>query len=138
LENAVVFAGRVPDLVPYYAAADVFVLPTWHDACSLTVLEACACGLPVITTRTNGAAERLTDGHEGRILPTSGDVPALARALVELSSPKVRARMAVAALACAARNTFARNVEALETLYTEVATAAVRHDPLPRRPRALS
>src|SRR5262249_41596865 len=98
LEDGVVFAGRVPDPYPYYAASDVFVLPTWHDACSLTLLEACACGLPVITTRANGAAERLSDGREGRILPTPGDVAALASALVELSSPEIRARMAVVAI----------------------------------------
>jgi UDP-glucose:(heptosyl)LPS alpha-1,3-glucosyltransferase len=129
LGDAVVLAGRVPDPYPYYAASDVFVLPTWHDACSLTLLEACACGLPVITTRANGAAERLSDGREGRILPTPGDVAALASALVELSSPETRARMAVVAIASTARNTFAHNVEALETLYAEVAAAKVRHHP---------
>jgi UDP-glucose:(heptosyl)LPS alpha-1,3-glucosyltransferase len=129
LEDAVVFAGRVPDPYPYYAAADVFVLPTWHDACSLTLLEACACGLPVITTRANGAAEQLTDGCEGRILPTPGDPATLAAALVELSSPEIRARMAVAALAGTARNTFAHNVEALGKLYAEVAATRVRHHP---------
>jgi UDP-glucose:(heptosyl)LPS alpha-1,3-glucosyltransferase len=131
LVDAVVFAGRVPDPSPYYAAADAFVLPSWHDACSLTVLEACACGLPVITTRANGAAERLIDGREGRILPIPGDPAALAAALVELSSPEIRARMAAAAIACTARNTFARNVEALEKLYAEVAAVGVRDDPMP-------
>ena len=84
------------------------------------MLEACACGLPVITTRANGAAEQLTDGREGRILPAAGDVAALAAALVELSSPEIRARMAAAALAATARNTFALNVETLEKLYTDV------------------
>jgi UDP-glucose:(heptosyl)LPS alpha-1,3-glucosyltransferase len=124
LDGSVVFAGRVRDPAPYYAAADAFVLPSWHDACSLTVLEACACGLPVITTRTNGAAERLTDGHEGSVLPTPGDAAALAAALVELASPEVRSRMAVAAVACSARNTFAKNVEAIEKLYAEVRRGA--------------
>ena len=43
--------------MPYYAAADLYVHPTFYDPCSLVVLEAAACGLPIITSRYNGAAE---------------------------------------------------------------------------------
>ena len=42
-----------------YFAADFLVHPTFYDPCSLVVLEALACGLPVITTRANGASELL-------------------------------------------------------------------------------
>ncbi len=42
--------------------------PTYYDPCSLVVLEALACGLPVITTAQNGASELMTDGREGYIL----------------------------------------------------------------------
>ena len=98
LQDAVLFPGLVADTTPYYAAADAFVLPSWHDACSLTVLEACGCGLPVITTRSNGVADLLTDGREGRIVDDAGDIDALARALVELCDPDVRAGMAVHAV----------------------------------------
>ncbi len=44
--------------------------PTYYDPCSLVVLEALACGLPVITTAQNGASELMTDGREGYILTT--------------------------------------------------------------------
>ncbi len=40
IEHSVMFAGFVQDTLPWYAAADAFVLPTFYDACSLTVLEA--------------------------------------------------------------------------------------------------
>lgn len=48
-----------------YHAADAFILPTIYDPCSNACLEAFACGLPVITTEANGAAERV----RGVILP---------------------------------------------------------------------
>jgi len=40
-----------------YHASDAFILPTLYDPCSNATLEAAACGLPVITTEANGAAE---------------------------------------------------------------------------------
>ncbi len=52
--------GRVPthaDLVPVYNAADAFVHPTMYDSTSFPVLEAFACGLPVITVKTGGLTE---------------------------------------------------------------------------------
>ena len=64
LAAAVQFVGPVEDIVPYYAAADVYVHPTIYDTCSLVVLEAAACGLPVVTTRCNGAAELFHDGDD--------------------------------------------------------------------------
>lgn len=120
LQDAVIFPGLVADVMPYYAAADVFVLPSWHDACSLTVLEACSCGLPVITTRTNGVAELLADGREGRIIGSAGDIDSLTAALVELSRPDIRQRMARHAAETAARHDFQTNVHAVERIYAEV------------------
>ena len=120
LQDAVIFPGLVADTIPFYAAADAFVLPSWHDACSLTVLEACACGLPVITTRSNGVADLLTDGREGRIIGSAGDIDALAASLEELSRPEVRQRMAVHAVETAARHDFQHNVDEVERVYDEV------------------
>src|SRR6184192_3337568 len=53
-EEPVQFLGEVADLVRVYAAADIFILPTIYDPFSNACLEAVACGLPVITTRSNG------------------------------------------------------------------------------------
>ncbi len=120
IENDVLFPGFVADSVPYFAAADTFVLPTWHDACSLTVLEACACGLPVITTRRNGASELLLSGREGRILDRPSNVDDLTAALIELSNPEVRAQMAGHARQLAAHHNFQTNVDAIERVYLEL------------------
>ena len=121
LENAVIFAGFVDDLGPWLAASDAFVLPSYYDACSLAILEACACGLPVITTRHNGAAELLTDGREGRLIQHADDTDALAGALIELADPEVRARMSLNALELTSRCSFERNVDEVEKVYAEAA-----------------
>ncbi len=55
--DRIAFAGPVADPAAFYRAADFFVLPTRHDPCSLVVLEALAMGVPVISTRQNGACE---------------------------------------------------------------------------------
>lgn len=120
LQHVVRFPGFVADPRPYYAAADVFVLPSWHDACSLSVLEACACGLPVITTRANGVADLLTDGQEGRIIATAADQDALAASLLQMARPEIRRAMAVQALATGARHDFRHNVDSIEALYCEL------------------
>jgi UDP-glucose:(heptosyl)LPS alpha-1,3-glucosyltransferase len=50
-------AGAVSDPVPYYAAADILILPTVYDPFPSTVIEALACGLPVVTTTGCGARD---------------------------------------------------------------------------------
>jgi UDP-glucose:(heptosyl)LPS alpha-1,3-glucosyltransferase len=83
---------------PLYAAADVLVQPTWRDPCSLATLEALACGLTVVTTDANGAAEAFEGlPGAGAVVPT-GDAHALAEALsrrlVVARAPNADARRA--------------------------------------------
>ena len=68
ISEEVVFAGSTDEPEKYYGAADLLVHPTFYDACSLTVLEALASGLPVITTASNGASGVLCHGEEGWVL----------------------------------------------------------------------
>jgi len=65
ISDKIVFLGTQKGIEKFYAAADLFVLPTLYDPFSNAVLEAMASGLPVITTKNNGAAELIEDGHEG-------------------------------------------------------------------------
>ncbi|MGH7852087.1 MAG: glycosyltransferase family 4 protein, partial [Candidatus Binatia bacterium] len=62
------FIGSVSDIERYYAAADIFILPTRYDPCATVCLEAMACGLPVLTTAMNGAAEFIDEGESGFVL----------------------------------------------------------------------
>lgn len=84
------FAGVVSDPLPYYAAADVSVHPTYYDPCSLVVLEAWACGLPVITSSFNGCAELMRNGLEEYVLPDPANVQDLVTRLELLLDPATR------------------------------------------------
>jgi UDP-glucose:(heptosyl)LPS alpha-1,3-glucosyltransferase len=84
------FTGAQDDVLPYYQGADAFVLPTLYDPQSNAVLEAMACGLPVITTRSCGVAELLSPAS-GRIVDAL-DVPALASAMTDLQD-RAQARL---------------------------------------------
>jgi UDP-glucose:(heptosyl)LPS alpha-1,3-glucosyltransferase len=77
------FWGPQSDVAPFYQAAQVLALPTLYDPCSNVVLEALACGTPVITTAANGAAEFLRPGVNGEILPRADDKAALTQALAD-------------------------------------------------------
>ncbi len=73
-------ADRLPE---FYAAADIFCLPSLEEGFPLVLLQAMASGLPVVTTPEAGAADIMTDGREGAIVP-SGGVGALTDALAAL------------------------------------------------------
>ncbi|MEI6737600.1 MAG: glycosyltransferase family 4 protein [Pseudomonadota bacterium] len=80
LADRVVFTGGVEDVRPYYAAADILVLPTLYDPLPNACLEAMACGLPTITSTTSGAAELITDDVEGYVTDAL-DVSAISAAI---------------------------------------------------------
>ena len=85
-DDRVHFAGTIEDARAAYAGADAFVLPTYYDSCSLSVLESIASGTPAITTRQNGASELIEPGREGFVLDAPCEEDALARALGEIAS----------------------------------------------------
>lgn len=98
------FMGPVREPAPYYQVADLLALPTLYDPLSNVVLEALACGCPVLTTTANGAAEFITPGVNGEVVAAPWDTGELARAMAEILSrgrkPEVEtvARAAVAQL----------------------------------------
>jgi UDP-glucose:(heptosyl)LPS alpha-1,3-glucosyltransferase len=65
ISGKVHFPGAQSDVRQWYAAADCFVLPTIYDPFPNAIMEALACGLPVITSRQCGAAELLVEGKTG-------------------------------------------------------------------------
>ncbi len=74
IEKDIIFAGTTDSIEKFYAASDIFVLPTIYDPFSNACLEAMASGLPVVTTRNNGVSEIIKDGEDGFVLDNSADV----------------------------------------------------------------
>ncbi|MEP6809415.1 MAG: glycosyltransferase family 4 protein [Chthoniobacterales bacterium] len=122
LGRSVSFIGSV-DPLPCFAAADAFIHPTWYDPCSLVTLEAAACGLPVITTRYNGASELMTEGADGFILEQPDDATSLAARMRQLLDPHLRRTMGAAGRAVALANTFERQTTQFLGLYAEILAA---------------
>ncbi|MBI5598492.1 MAG: glycosyltransferase family 4 protein [Deltaproteobacteria bacterium] len=91
--ESVVFAGTTERIEEFYGAADFSVLPTQYDPCSNTCLEAMACGLPVVTTMTNGASELVTHGENGFVLDEWDDARTLKGFLTQLADGRTRERM---------------------------------------------
>jgi UDP-glucose:(heptosyl)LPS alpha-1,3-glucosyltransferase len=144
LARRVTFVGAVDDPVPYYAAADLYLHPTFYDSCSLVVLEALACGLPVITSVLNGAGELMADGREGYLLSDPTDIATLVARIESLLDPDRRRRMGEAARRLALQHTLARNVDQLLAVYHEIldaracsAIGAIQCGPTPSRRNVL-
>ena len=85
------------DIPRYYGASDVFVMPSRYELFGIVMLEAMACGVPVIATKFGGPPEVITDGVNGRLVDPT-DIEAFAEAMTELiQHPKERERMGKAA-----------------------------------------
>jgi glycosyltransferase involved in cell wall biosynthesis/methionyl-tRNA formyltransferase len=83
LSSAVTFTGSVTNVHEYLQAADVFVFPSLREAFGISVIEAMACELPVITTTPGGLADVVRDPKTAVIVPPDDDV-ALAQALQQV------------------------------------------------------
>ncbi len=122
LGDRVRLPGVLPDLRGYLRAADVFVLPSRWEGLPLVLLEAMACGLPVVCTRIEGLAELVEGGGAGVVVPAA-DPAALAggvrRLLDDESLRAACGRQARAAVA--ARYDFRQVDERLGRLYRELA-----------------
>jgi glycosyltransferase involved in cell wall biosynthesis len=96
LAPRVTFAGRVDAVEDWLGASDLFAFPSEFEALGLSLVEAAACGLACVGSRTGGIVDVIDDGRSG-LLVRPGDVDALAAALGALvSDPDRRAAQGAA------------------------------------------
>ncbi|MBF0308240.1 MAG: glycosyltransferase family 4 protein [Magnetococcales bacterium] len=119
LKDRVRFAGAQPDVGPFYGAADAFVLPSLYDPFANAVLEAMACGLPVITSRKCGAVDLIADGENGYLVDAL-DETALALAMTRLHDGALREKMGRKSRETVLPLSFAAMGEKLLALYEEL------------------
>jgi len=121
IADRVHFLGPQREVHHCYFAADFLVHPTFYDPCSLVVLEALACGLPVITSRFNGASELLHPPKDGYVIADPNDHAELAKCMTQLLDPVRRNACARAARRTAAAWTFEQHYQQLLQVFAEAA-----------------
>jgi UDP-glucose:(heptosyl)LPS alpha-1,3-glucosyltransferase len=113
------FVGYREDIANCYFASDFLVHPTFYDPCSHVVVEAMTCGLPVITTRYNGASELLHPPREGFVIADPHDHGHLAWCLTQFLDPARRSRCGQAARRISTQWTFEHHYRQLLDVFSE-------------------
>ena len=73
ISQQVTFGGPARDIEQVFGAADMFVFPTYYEPFGMVITEAMASSLPVITSRSAGASEMISEGESGLLLDNPGD-----------------------------------------------------------------
>lgn len=126
VSDRVRFLGYVPDdkLPSLYATADIFTLTSRHEGFGLVLLEAMACGTPVVATDVGGIPSVVQDGKTGYLIPR--EERAFAERVDQLADIERRKRMSANARSYAEANnwnTIARQVE--EVYYSNIPRSSV-------------
>jgi len=120
--NNVLFLGEQRNVIPYLQAMDVFVLPSLTEGISNTILEAMACGVPVIATKVGGNPE-IVEPEKTGVLIESRDTNALAEQLRDFCNNGTKWEKFGIAARNAAEDKFslARMIEEYEGVYDRMA-----------------
>lgn len=114
------FAGETARIAPLYAIGDIFVLPTRYDPFSNACIEALAAGIPVVTTRENGAAEIIRPGETGMVLSSAADREELAAGISRFLSLASRREARAKASASVQDLTVEENARQTVEVYAQV------------------
>ena len=115
------FAGQVEDPRPYFAAGDIFCLPSAYEANALVILEALAMGLPVVATPVGFARDIVVDGENGYLIKRTP--AAIAQGLTQIVE-----RPDHAWSTCARRTGEANSWSTVAERYVELVSRLVRTD----------
>jgi N-acetyl-alpha-D-glucosaminyl L-malate synthase BshA len=130
ISDSVFFLGKLDSVAPLLASADLFLLPTSSESFGLSALEALACGVPVVGTRSGGLPEVVRDGETGALCDV-GDVAGMAAAAIALLGDADRWQAASTLAAADARTRFSLDevVGQYEDFYTRSLSLAGRPQP---------
>jgi UDP-glucose:(heptosyl)LPS alpha-1,3-glucosyltransferase len=122
IDKFVSFTGPISDVAPFYQGADLFIFPTIYEPFSNVCLEAMAAGLPVVTSRINGASEVIIEGENGCVIENPlnpAEIAVKIRQGLEIS----RDRIAAANKDILDRLTWDNHIEQILDLYRTVLTS---------------
>lgn len=123
LEQKVSFLRHSPNVLEFYAAADILAAPSLEDSFNLPVLEAMACGIPVITSGYAGVSSLLHHGQDCFVLEQPHDFDTLAVHLTNLCNDKsLRLSLGAEAARTSSQFTWERSVDLIVKLIEEFRT----------------
>jgi glycosyltransferase involved in cell wall biosynthesis len=122
VRERVEFCAPVMDVRQLYAAADILVAPSLEDSFNLPVLEAMACGLPVVVSPRAGVSEWLTNGFDALLLKDPENAAELTDAIRALATgPQLRTTLAENAVATAHKFSWDEHAAELRQLMEQAA-----------------
>lgn len=125
-EGLLTWLGHVDDMVGLLASVDIVVLPSYREGLPRSLVEAAACGLPLITTDVPGCREVVSDGVDGLLVPM-GNSEALAQAMARLQDDPAFARQLGDAARRKARAQFDERIVVERTMAVYAELCAVPH-----------
>lgn len=130
LGKRVIFAGQVSNVQPYYAAADVVVLPSHSEGSPYVLLEAMAAKVPIVATAVGGVPEMVVDDESALLVPAR-DPRSMAEAIARvLTNPELARKLtASAATLVATRHSPETYVRSLLEIYREVISTSTKRNP---------
>ncbi len=121
LEKAVHFLGNRPDVPALVSALDVFVLTSRMEANPVSILEAMACGKPVVAPRVGSIAESVADGRTGFLTDPGTEPPVVERVVQLLANPALAKQFGRAGRAEVVRRwSLERMVDGYQRLISEI------------------
>ena len=117
------FHSPSDDVVQFYSAADAYVAPSLEDAYGLPIVEAMACGLPVVVSVRAGASEIIHEGVDGTLLRDPEDANEITAGVRRVAlDPEFRNQLGRSAATAVQEQTWDRNAADLWELLTTTAT----------------
>jgi len=125
VDHRVVFTGGLsqPAVAAWMRSADAVVAAPWYEPFGIVPVEAMACGVPVIGSAVGGLLDTVVDGHTGFLVRPRDPEAIAERVDFLLTHPRVRARMARAAIARAALYQWPKVAHRMAALYARAVAA---------------
>jgi glycosyltransferase involved in cell wall biosynthesis len=117
------FTGKIEsheDVIALLKAADLFIMPSRRESFGITVLEAMYCGVPVISTATEGPSDHVKNAENGFLVPIGGAAEMAKRMEEVLSNSRLQKTLASNARNYAARHDWESIVERVAGVYKKV------------------
>ncbi len=120
VNDKIIYGGTSSNIEQYYAASDIFLLPTLYEAFGTAYLEAMATGLPALVSQRAGAAEIITNRVDAFMINDPTNASEIAQKLSLLQDETLRTNMGRAAYFTALRYPFQKNLSRTLQIYSDI------------------